>query len=220
MFIFAALIYPGLTFLCLLLTLFVYSWYKKRMCLLSIDTKTSGIITKLIEPRPNPRNPNAELFYRMWIEYSVDGRTYKTYMHRKVSDASYQEGQEVTVIYDPDKPSRAVPKDFEGAKDYWITFPIVTLAFTVVFLLVTIYSLKDVLDLSYRAEKIYGIVFNFVISAGIIAGMIAFHRSNYYRREKEKDPKSAKGNLIAAVAILGKFLFDAIFDLIFYVILK
>ena len=219
MFIFAALIYPGLTILCLILTLFVYSWYKKRMRLLSMNTETSGIITKLIEPSPNPRNPNAELFYRMWIEYSVDGRTYKTYMHRKVSDASYQEGQEVAVIYDPDKPSRSVPKDFEGAKDYWITFPIVTLAFTVVFLLVTIYSFKDVLDLSCRAEKIYGIVFNFVISAGIIAGMIAFRRTDVYRREKEKDPKGMRASMLMAVMIIGKFMLDAVFDLVFYIIL-
>ncbi|MBR4627691.1 MAG: DUF3592 domain-containing protein [Ruminococcus sp.] len=219
MFWFAALIYPGIIVLCLLLALFAYIWYKKRMRLFETGTETSGIITRLIEPKPNPKNPNAELMYRMWIEYTVDGKTYKTYMHRKVSAASYQEGQEVTVIYDPEKPSRAVPKDFDGAKDYWKVFPIVLLCFAGVFLLIMVYSLKDVLDLSFRGEKIYGVVFSFAVSAGIIAGMIAMVRSDYYRREKEKDPKSAKATLLMAVPILGKFLFDAVFDLVFYIIL-
>ena len=220
MFWFAALIYPGIIVLCLLLALFAYMWYKKRVRLLDMDTETAGVITRLIEPKPNPKNPDAELMNRMWVEYTVDGKEYKTYMHRKVSAASYQEGQEVTVIYDPEKPSRAVPKDFDSAKDYWKTFPIVMLLFAGMFLLIMVYSLKDILGLSDRGEKIYKIAFNFALSAGIIAGIIAFRRSDSYRREKEKDPKSAKADLLAAVVILGKFRFDAIFDLIFYVILK
>ena len=220
MYLFSSLIYPGAALILLLITLGTYIWYKKRLRLLDMSTETTGVITKLAEPKPNPRNPDAELLYRMWIEYTVNGKKYKTYMHREVSKGSYQEGQEVTVVYDPDKPSRAMPKDFSGAKSYWVSFPIMFLCLAVVFVLITIHSLPDVLDMSSYGSTVFGIVFNFCISAGIIAGIIAFRRSDYYRREKEKDLKSAKGNIIAAVAILGKFLFDAIFDLIFYVILK
>lgn len=219
MFWLVALIYPGIVALCLLAALFAYIWYKNRVRLLDMDTVTTGTVVKLIEPKPNPKNPNAELMYRMWIEYTVDGRTYKTYMHRAVSKASYQEGQEAEVIYDPDKPSRAVPKDFDGAKDYWKVFPIVLLCFAGAFLLITVYSLKDILGLSDRGEKIYKIAFNFALSAGIIAGIIAFRRSDFYRREKEKDPKAAKADMLVPVTVICKLLFDAIFDLVFYIIL-
>jgi len=220
MYIFAALIYPSLTAVCLLIALFSFLWYRKQLKVLTMTTETSGVINKLIEPKPNPKNPGAELYYRMWIEYSVDGKTYKTYMYREASKASYQEGQEVTVIYDPDKPSRAVAKDFENAKNQWLILPVSFGAIAAVFLLIAIHSLPDVLNMSSRNETIFGIVFNFCISAGIIAGMLVFSRSGYYRREKEKNPKSTKGMLASAVLIIGNFLFDAIFDLVFYVILK
>jgi len=220
LYLFASLLLPGLTAVFLLITPFTYIWYKKHLRLLDMSTETTGVITKLTETKPNPRNPDAEQFYRLWAEYTVDGRTYKTYMQREISKATYQQGQEITIIYDPDKPSRAVPKDFDGAKRYWVSFPLIMLCFSAVFVLFALYSLPDVLEMSDHSKIIYKIVFNFTISAGIIAAMIAFSRSDCYRREKEKNPRSARATLLMAIPILGKLLVDAISDLIFYVILK
>ena len=219
MYLFAAVIYPGAAVLFLLLTIAAYVWYKKKLRLFGTSDETSGIITKLTVPRTNPKNPDAEPVCHMWVEYTVNDRTYKTYMHRKISAASYQEGQEVTVLYDPAKPSNAVPKDFDGAKEYWLILPIASLCFFAVFSLLSIYTLKDLLDLSSRGETIYKIVFNFTLSAGIIAGMIAFRRTDVYRREKEKDPKGMRASMLMAVMIIGKFMLDAVFDLVFYIIL-
>ena len=211
----ASMFFPGMTVFCLILAAFSYVWYKKQIRLLSMTTETSGSIVKLVEPKINPKQQDPEPVYRIWTEYTVNEKKYKTYMYRKASAASYQEGQEMLVIYDPDNPSRAVAKDFEDAKNYWLVFPIACLTFAAVFAMLFIYTLPDVLNMSEKNKTIYKIVFNLFFSAASVVLSAVYICGGFYRREKEKNPKNAKSFIAVMAVIFAETLFDAVFDIIF-----
>jgi len=143
-------IYAAVTFLIGLSALMTFMWYRRRLRLFELTAETEGIITKITKGSfaisPEPKGP----VYSIRVEYTVDGRDYKTSMQCENGDKEFTEGQAVTVLYDPEKPSRAIPKDFnrEHALYYWRMLVILALILFAAAILVTGLTLPQTLGLS------------------------------------------------------------------------
>ncbi len=215
------IIYAVVTALTVLFAVYMILWYRKKISLFELTEETTGIITKItkgsLSVSPKPKGQ----VYNVKVRYTIDGTDHMTSMQYEEDDQVLSEGQAVTVLYAPEDPSRAIPKDFkrEHAEYYWRMLVILAVILCVIALCITILTLPDTLGLSKEEEKKFKIGRNAFF---VIAMPIAYYfvrRSKSYKAEVERDPKDAKKTFFTALALWGNFLISLIFDIVFYVIL-
>lgn len=208
-------IYAAITLLIGFFAIYTIFWYRKKLTLLDLTDEISGTITKITKSNLGTTPGSTTPAQQVKIKYNVNGRSYTTSMQYQ-GERSFEVGQEAIVLYDPDKPSRAIPKDFkrEHAEYYWRMLVILAVILCVIAFCITIFTLPNTLGLSNEEEKKFKIGRNAFF---VIAMPIAYHfvrRSESYKAEKKRDPKGTRSAFLGGAALWGKFLIDLIWDII------
>lgn len=209
------IIYAAVTLAIGIAALCTIFWYHKKLHLLELTEETSGVITKITQSSLGTTPDSTVTARQIKVKYTINGKDYRTSMQYQ-GDRIFEIGQEATVLYDPEDPSRAIPKDFkrEHAEYYWRILVILAVILCVIAFCITIFTLPNTLGLSNEEEKKFKIGRNAFF---VIAMPIAYHfvrRSESYKAEKKRDPKGTRSAFLGGAALWGKFLIDLIWDII------
>ena len=209
-------IYLTVTLLIGGLTVYSFIWYKRKVKLFELTEETTGIITKISKGRIAVNSHPKGQVYNISIRYTIDGKDYTTSMQYEGDDKSFEEGQALTVLYDPEKPSRAIPKDFDHdhAMYYWRMFVILAIILFVIAVCVTMFTAPNTLLMSRETELKYKICTEAFGVIAIPTVLLFIRRTDEYKNEMERDPKGSKRTLIGAAAIWGDCLISLIFNII------
>jgi len=208
-------IYAAVTLLTILFAVYMYFWYRKKESLFKLTEETTGVITKMTKGSfavsPEPKGP----VYNIKVKYTIDGKEYKTVMQCEEGDPPLSEGQAVTVLYDPEKPSKAIPKDYnhEHAKYYWRMLVILSVILCVAAVCVTAFTAPDTLRMSVETERIYKICTESFAVVAMPVTYFLIRRTDDFKKEKERDPKGTKRSFFAALALWGDFLISLLVNI-------
>jgi len=208
-------IYVSFTLLTIIFAAYMFLHYKNKEKLFELTDETTGVITKMTKGSfavsPEPKGQ----VYSIKVRYTIDGKDYMTGFQCEDEDKRYSEGQAVAVLYDPDKPSRAIPKDFkrEHAVYYWRVLVILSAILCVVAVCVTAYTTPDTLRMSAKAELIYKICVEAFAVVALPVTYFLIRRTDDFKKEKERDPKGSKRNFFAALALWCNFLISLLVNI-------
>lgn len=209
------IIYAAVTLAIGIAALCTIFWFHKKLHLLELTEETSGVITKITQSSLGTTPDSTVMARQIKVKYTINGKDYRTSMQYQ-GDRIFEIGQEATVLYDPDKPSRAVPKDFEPekARYYWKLCMILMIGFFVVALIVTGITLPNTLGLSKETKRRYDFGMHLFFTAAMPIAYFRFSRTESYKAEKKRDPKGTRSAFLGGAALWGKFLIDLIWDII------
>ena len=175
------------------LAVYSFIWYKRNVKLFELTEETTGIITKIAKGSIAVNSHPKGQVYKVSIRYTIDGKDYTTSMQYESGDKSFEEGQALTVLYDPEKPSRAIPKDFDHdhAMYYWRMFVILAIILFVIAVCVTLFTAPNTLLMSRETELKYKICTEALAVIAIPASFFFIRRTEDYKNEMERDHKNS-----------------------------
>lgn len=208
-------IYVSFTLLTIIFAAYMYFWYRKKKTLFKLAEETTGIVTKIVKGSfavsPEPKGP----VYNIKVQYTIDGRNYYTKMQCEDGDKHFTEGQAVTVLYNPEKPSMAIPKDYnhDHAIYYWRMLVILSVILCVLCVCVTAYTAPNALRMSAKTELRYKICVEAFAVVALPVTYFLIRRTDDFKKEKERDPKGSKRNFFAALALWCNFLISLLVNI-------
>lgn len=187
--------------------------YTKRKKLLDHDTFTTGIITVVKKSKTSFKAVEGKDIYSLSAEYTVDGRTYTTTIGVNANEGDFPEGQTIEIIYDMKKPSNAVPRIYADSSEINKMSLLVGLLPFIFMTIGVVLAAPHLLSMSRENERIYNIISRTALAVLTGAYLIRYLRSETYKKELQKNSKSAKSSIASAAFIITDCIFKVLTEL-------
>ena len=202
-----------LTVITAMIMLYAIRWYILKKDISTLTSEAEGNIVRIInQPYKDPDSGDDKIMYTVKVDFSTDGRRYKTVMKTNDDEFSFQEGQSVTVLYDEKNPRHSIIK---GDKDHKIILREYVIAAIIIFVIaatIFVITIPSTLGFSRDQKKIFDTVMNGIFFLTGLAGLIIYPRTKTYKSQRKKGV-SAKKELAVFILIISKTGFDLIWSL-------